>query len=341
MDHSCGHRQHTPAPPQPTPTPQRRRLERGGPPHPPRPIPPPPRPTPPRPRTPGPPSSSPDARRVGRHGIRGDSSQPPNHLPPVQHRPRPTEGNTLPTQRTPLPGTPPPSRTTEAPRGLGVFSGRPPGRPRRGHRHTDGPHGPGNLRQRAQDEPPRGTLLARQLPVAPTGTGGFTRPQHPPGQEEQDRSGGPPARPPAGGDTPTRARFQPHRTTPSPDPRGTPTTPPPPAPTTTTVPQHPNPAAQSATTAHTRPYHDRTTIRAEPGDMAPPTPPPRPRPSQPLPPKAPMLQRSPPATSPPRPSTTRPQELKWYGVPHPYPLHSLWRSSPGWVRNFPVDVTAS
>ena len=42
MDHSRGHGQHTPAPPQPTPTPQRRRLERGSPPHPPHPIPPPP-----------------------------------------------------------------------------------------------------------------------------------------------------------------------------------------------------------------------------------------------------------------------------------------------------------
>ena len=176
MDHSRGHGQHTPAPPQPTPTPQRRRLERGGPPHPPRPIPPPPRPTPPRPTTPGPPSSSPDAGSVGRHGTRGDSSLPPNHLPPVQQRPRPMEGNTLPTERTPLPGTPPQPHTTEAPGGLGVFSGRPPGRPRRGHRHADGPHGPGNLRQRPQDEPPRGTPLARPLPVTPTGTGGFTRP---------------------------------------------------------------------------------------------------------------------------------------------------------------------
>ena len=212
------------------------------------------------------------------------------------------------TQRTPLPGTPPPDRTTEAPGGLGVFSGRPPDRPRRGHRHTDGPHGPEHLRQRPQDQPPRGTLLARPLPVAPTGTGGFTRPRHPPGQEDQDRSGGPPARPPAGRDAPTRARVQPHRTTPRPDPRGTPTTPPPPAPTTTTLPQHPNPAAQSAITAHTRPHHARTTIRAEPGDMAPPTPPPRPRPSQPLPRNAPMLQQPPPATSPPRPSTTRPHE---------------------------------
>ena len=33
--------------------------------------------------------------------------------------------------------------------------------------------------------------------------------------------------------------------------------------------------------------------------------------------------------------------MKQYGVPHPYPLHSLWRSSPGRLRNFPVDVTAS
>ena len=33
--------------------------------------------------------------------------------------------------------------------------------------------------------------------------------------------------------------------------------------------------------------------------------------------------------------------LKRYGVLHPYPLHSLWHSSPGWIRNFPVDVTAS
>ena len=27
--------------------------------------------------------------------------------------------------------------------------------------------------------------------------------------------------------------------------------------------------------------------------------------------------------------------MKRYGVPHPYPLPSLWRSSPGWLRNFP------
>ena len=33
--------------------------------------------------------------------------------------------------------------------------------------------------------------------------------------------------------------------------------------------------------------------------------------------------------------------LKRYGVLHPYPLPSLWRSSPDRIRNFPVDVTAS
>ena len=33
--------------------------------------------------------------------------------------------------------------------------------------------------------------------------------------------------------------------------------------------------------------------------------------------------------------------VKRYGVLHPYPLHSLWRSSPGQIRNFPVDATAS
>ena len=42
MDHSRGHGQHTPAPPQPTLTAQRGRLEHGGLPRPPRPIPPPP-----------------------------------------------------------------------------------------------------------------------------------------------------------------------------------------------------------------------------------------------------------------------------------------------------------
>ena len=243
---------------------------------------------------------------------------------------RPTERNTLSTQRTPLPGTPPPPRTTEAPGGLGALSGRPPGRPRRGHRHTDGPHGPAHLRQRPRDAPPRGTPLARPLPVAPTGTGGFTRPRHPPGQEDQDRSGGPPARLPAGRDAPTRALVQPHRTTPRPDPRGTPTAPPPPAPTTTTVPQHRNAAAQSATTART--HHARTTIRAEPGDMAPPTPPPRPHPSQPQPPDAPMLHRPPPATSPPRPSTTRPHEP-------PTPNGTHHRTTPSRIPPAPAPTT--
>ena len=141
-----------------------------------------------------------------------------------------------------------------------------------------GPHRPARLSQRPQDAPPRGTPPAHLLPLAPTGTGGFTRPRHPPGQEDQNRSGGPPARPPAGRDTPTEAWVQPHRNTPRPDPRGTPLAPPRPAPTTTTVPQHPNPAAQPATAAHTRPHHARTTIRAEPGDMALPTPPPGPCP---------------------------------------------------------------
>ena len=34
-------------------------------------------------------------------------------------------------------------------------------------------------------------------------------------------------------------------------------------------------------------------------------------------------------------------KLKRYGVLHPYPLNSLWRSSPGQIRNFPADATAS
>ena len=33
--------------------------------------------------------------------------------------------------------------------------------------------------------------------------------------------------------------------------------------------------------------------------------------------------------------------MKRYGVLHPYPLPSLWRSSPGWLRNFPGLITAS
>ena len=33
--------------------------------------------------------------------------------------------------------------------------------------------------------------------------------------------------------------------------------------------------------------------------------------------------------------------MKRYGVPHPYPLPSLWRSSPGWPKNFPGLITTS
>ena len=33
--------------------------------------------------------------------------------------------------------------------------------------------------------------------------------------------------------------------------------------------------------------------------------------------------------------------MKRYGVLQPYPLPSLWRSSLGQIRNFPVDATAS
>ena len=33
--------------------------------------------------------------------------------------------------------------------------------------------------------------------------------------------------------------------------------------------------------------------------------------------------------------------MKRYGVLHIYPLPSLWRSSPGWLRNFPGLITAS
>ena len=33
--------------------------------------------------------------------------------------------------------------------------------------------------------------------------------------------------------------------------------------------------------------------------------------------------------------------MKLYGVLHPYSQPSLWRSSPGWLRNFPGLITAS
>ena len=113
----------------------------------------------------------------------------------------------------------PPPHAAEAPGGQGVLSGRPPGRPRRDHRRKDGPRGPARLRQRPRGAPQRGVSLARPLPVAPTVTRGFTRPRHQPGQEDEDRSGGPPARPPAGRSAPTRTRVQPRCTTPRPDPR--------------------------------------------------------------------------------------------------------------------------
>ena len=136
-----------------------------------------------------PPKQQPRRQKCGRTRPRGDSSLPPNPLPPVQHRPRPTERNTLPTQRTPLPRTPPPAHAAEAPGGLGVLSGRPLGRPGRGHCHADGPHRPASQRQRPRGTPQRGEPLARPLPVAPTGTAGFTRPRHPPGQEDHDGQG--------------------------------------------------------------------------------------------------------------------------------------------------------
>ena len=44
------------------------------------------------------------------------------------------------------------------------------------HRAGDGPHGQARLRQSPRGAPLRGAPLARPLPVAPAGTGGFTRP---------------------------------------------------------------------------------------------------------------------------------------------------------------------
>ena len=49
----------------------------------------------PDPQVPAPQAASPDARSVGGHGTKGDSSLPPNHLPLVQNRPRPTEEENL------------------------------------------------------------------------------------------------------------------------------------------------------------------------------------------------------------------------------------------------------
>ena len=192
--------------------------------------------------------------------------------------------DTLPAQRTPLPAANPPTHAAEAPRGLGVLSGRPPGRPKQSHRRMDGPRGPARLGQGNRGVPQRGTSLARPLSIGPAGTGGFTRPRHPQGQEDQDRSGGPPACPPARRDTPTGTQARPRRTTPLTDSRDKPTAPPPPTPTGATVPQHPHPAAQPRAAARTLPPHAGTTMHAEPGDMAPPTPAPRPRHPGPYPP---------------------------------------------------------
>ena len=44
------------------------------------------------------------------------------------------------------------------------------------HRAGDGPHGQARLRRSPRGAPLRGAPLARPLPVAPAGTGGFTRP---------------------------------------------------------------------------------------------------------------------------------------------------------------------
>ena len=41
------------------------------------------------------------------------------------------------------------------------------------------------------------------------------------------------------------------------------------------------------------------------------------------------------------PDQVQADPMKRYGVLHPYPLPSLWRSSPGWLRNFPGLITAS
>ena len=218
---------------------------------------------------------------MGRDGTRGDSRLLPNYLSPVQHRPPPTEMTTLPTQRTPLPGTTPRTQGAEAPVGLGVLSGRPPGSPQRNHRRTDGPRGPARLRQGPGAVPQRGASLASPLPVPPAGTGGITRFRHPPGHDDQDRSGGPPARPPTRRGNPARTQAQPRQTTPLPDPRETPTAPPSPTPTSATAPQQPNPAARPRTPARTHRRHTRTTNHAGPEDMAPRTPPPRPCPPDP------------------------------------------------------------
>ena len=159
VDHSHSRGRRTPATPQPTPTPQWGRLERSGPPHPSRPLPPPPWPPPPGPTSPSPLSRNPGAGSVGGDGTRGGGRLPPAHLPPVQHRFWPAEGNSLPTQRTSLPGKPPPCHTAETPGEQGVFSGRPPGRPQSNHCRTDGSPGPARLRQGPRGMLQRGASL--------------------------------------------------------------------------------------------------------------------------------------------------------------------------------------
>ena len=226
---------------------------------------------------------------MGRDGTRGDSRLPPNHLQLVQHRPRLTERNTSPTQRTPLPGTPPPTHTAEAPGRLGVLSRHPPGCPKRNHRRTDGPRGPAPLRQEPQGVPQRGASLARPLPVTPAGTGLPARNKHQAKRTKTGQRARQRARPRGGACWPeprpshaappgcqtlgAHQQHQPHQRPPPPPP-----------------PQHPNPAARPRITARTHPRHTRTTIQGEPRDMAPSTPSPRPRPPRPLPSDAQILQ---------------------------------------------------
>ena len=97
-----------------------------------------------------------------------------------------------------------------------------------------------------------------------------------------------------------------------------------PAPTTTAVPQHPSPSARPGTTAGTHPRSTGTTIHRGPGSVAPPAPSARPRCPRPLPPDAPILQRSPPAASPPRPNVSCPDRP-------PTPSDALGHTTPSHV----------
>ena len=157
--------------------------------------------------------------------------------------------------------------------------------------------------------PQRGTSLAHQRPVSPTGTEGTTCPRHPPRQEGQDWPRGPPVRPPVGRGTPTGTRAQPQRATPLPRRRSTPPATSSITPTATAVPWHPGPAPAppdahlTGTAACTNPRRTEAAARAGPESVAPPAASARPRHPQPLTPDAPIPQRPPPAPSPPRPST--------------------------------------